>query len=744
MKKLLESLPQWTGSLDDDAPLPRGTKTQTGVLPESGLTYYWRKNDEPRDRVELVIAVRAGSIDETDDERGLAHVLEHHGFPGAQRGGRTRFSALRELEAHGVSFGAHQNASHVLRGDGLFLTCRRTSSGGRWSCWRRWSARRRRSTRPTSTRSARSCARRTGPAKYRAASQPLSRYSIAAQAGATSATRSRARRSRRASPSATSRSCARPGPRRSEGLRAATRPTPGHCVEIKIYGAFVLNHRVVLHASARRGCPMRSRSTSRPVHPTNWLISHRLCAARCPAVQARPARRAFAPYLRKGAARPWPARRRFPDLASAPPCLRAAAPRPRERPRTPRRRRPSPPCPWPSATRPRRRSADSGGGSLVTRQNVEPPAREARHGERAAVQLGVRRRAAARRAAARRRWHPGRDRQHAERRAPGPRPRRRRFAERVARRRREARPRHGGRAAHGAARDPGRPADAVEGTGPDRVVVAGRRGAGPLPARGAVRRRPRRGRARGGFAADRHRRGRPRGDRGHVPRGEPRRRRRGDAARAGLRWPWQAPHARGGARGRARTLLDDAAGGAVAATGLRRRRFFAPPTGERCRDKPAPASAERPRGAGALAGQRRHGHLRATDFKDDEVVLFGARPAACRGSAGAARGRETGDERAAARASPAPRRRRRAAALNDALGGRRVALGADIDAYRRIVGDCTADEVETLFGLLARLFANIRSAARPRRGPTSTRAATPCESGSATPARASRRSATSS
>ena len=139
----------------------------------------------------------------------------------------------------------------------------------------------------------------------------------------------------------------------------------------------------------------------------------------------------------------------------------------------------------------------------------EPPAREARHGERAAVQLGVRRRAAARRAAARLRWHPGRDRQHAERRAPGPRPRRRRLAERVARRRREARPRHGGRAAHGAARDPGRPADAVEGAGPDRVVVAGRRGAGPLPARGAVRRRPRRGRARGGFAADRHRRGRP-------------------------------------------------------------------------------------------------------------------------------------------------------------------------------------------------------------------------------------------
>ena len=110
VKKLLESLPQWTGSLDDDAPLPRGTKTQTGVLPESGLTYYWRKNDEPRDRVELVIAVRAGSIDETDDERGLAHVLEHLAFRARNEEEGTRFSALRELEAHGVSFGAHQNA----------------------------------------------------------------------------------------------------------------------------------------------------------------------------------------------------------------------------------------------------------------------------------------------------------------------------------------------------------------------------------------------------------------------------------------------------------------------------------------------------------------------------------------------------------------------------------------------------------------------------------------------------------
>ena len=104
VKKLIESLPQWTGSLDDDAPLPRGTKTQTGVLPESGLTYYWRKNDEPRDRVELVIAVRAGSIDETDDERGLAHVLEHLAFRARNEEDGTRFSALRELDGRRCQF----------------------------------------------------------------------------------------------------------------------------------------------------------------------------------------------------------------------------------------------------------------------------------------------------------------------------------------------------------------------------------------------------------------------------------------------------------------------------------------------------------------------------------------------------------------------------------------------------------------------------------------------------------------
>mmetsp|Transcript_16038 Transcript_16038/g.49625 ORF Transcript_16038/g.49625 Transcript_16038/m.49625 type:complete len:330 (-) Transcript_16038:41-1030(-) len=81
VEALLAGLPAWGDrSTDASAPLPVGSKTTTGVLPESGLRYYWRPNAEPRDRVELVVAVRAGSIDEEDEERGLAHVLEHLAF----------------------------------------------------------------------------------------------------------------------------------------------------------------------------------------------------------------------------------------------------------------------------------------------------------------------------------------------------------------------------------------------------------------------------------------------------------------------------------------------------------------------------------------------------------------------------------------------------------------------------------------------------------------------------------------
>ncbi|KAH8070472.1 M16 peptidase-like protein [Aureococcus anophagefferens] len=108
VKELVASLPAWEGSLAPDTSLPFASALQTGAL-DCGLRYYHRRNAEPRDRVELVVAVRAGSIDERDEERGLAHVLEHLASR-AQSDEDGSWGVLRELEAHGVKFGSHQNA----------------------------------------------------------------------------------------------------------------------------------------------------------------------------------------------------------------------------------------------------------------------------------------------------------------------------------------------------------------------------------------------------------------------------------------------------------------------------------------------------------------------------------------------------------------------------------------------------------------------------------------------------------
>lgn len=87
--------------------LPVDPAVRTGVLP-NGLTYYIRANSEPRDRVELRLAIDAGSVLESDDQRGLAHVLEHMAFNGT-----TNFEAhelVDYLESIGMRFGPDVNA----------------------------------------------------------------------------------------------------------------------------------------------------------------------------------------------------------------------------------------------------------------------------------------------------------------------------------------------------------------------------------------------------------------------------------------------------------------------------------------------------------------------------------------------------------------------------------------------------------------------------------------------------------
>ena len=89
------------------APLPRDAGIRAGTLP-NGLTYFLRHNPRPNNRVMLRLAVKAGSNDEADDQRGLAHLLEHMAFNGSARFKEGELVAY--LESIGAAFGPHVNA----------------------------------------------------------------------------------------------------------------------------------------------------------------------------------------------------------------------------------------------------------------------------------------------------------------------------------------------------------------------------------------------------------------------------------------------------------------------------------------------------------------------------------------------------------------------------------------------------------------------------------------------------------
>ena len=92
---------------DLNARLPLDKAIRTGTLP-NGMTFYIRKNSEPDDRAMMRLAVRAGSVDEADDQRGLAHVLEHMAFNGSKH--FPPGELVKYLESIGAQFGPHVNA----------------------------------------------------------------------------------------------------------------------------------------------------------------------------------------------------------------------------------------------------------------------------------------------------------------------------------------------------------------------------------------------------------------------------------------------------------------------------------------------------------------------------------------------------------------------------------------------------------------------------------------------------------
>lgn len=88
--------------------IPATERATFGALP-NGLRYVIMKNPEPPQRVSLRLHIDAGSLDEADDQRGVAHFLEHMVFNGSKNFPDPK-QLIPQMQRLGISFGAHANA----------------------------------------------------------------------------------------------------------------------------------------------------------------------------------------------------------------------------------------------------------------------------------------------------------------------------------------------------------------------------------------------------------------------------------------------------------------------------------------------------------------------------------------------------------------------------------------------------------------------------------------------------------
>ncbi|MFI1772432.1 M16 family metallopeptidase [Thalassobellus citreus] len=118
-------------SINLNDPLPVDNTIKKGVLP-NGMTYYIKSTDVVKDAATYYIIQNVGSILENEDQRGLAHFLEHMAFNGTKNfPGK---GLLNTLQKHGAVFGKDINAytsfdetvynlNNIPTKDGLVDTC---------------------------------------------------------------------------------------------------------------------------------------------------------------------------------------------------------------------------------------------------------------------------------------------------------------------------------------------------------------------------------------------------------------------------------------------------------------------------------------------------------------------------------------------------------------------------------------------------------------------------------------------
>ena len=101
----MEPAPHWPHAASDLAPDPG---VRFGTLP-NGMLYALQRNTTPSHQVSIRLRVAAGSMEEAEDQRGLAHLLEHMAFKGSTHVAEGEM--VKALERHGLAFGPDTNAA---------------------------------------------------------------------------------------------------------------------------------------------------------------------------------------------------------------------------------------------------------------------------------------------------------------------------------------------------------------------------------------------------------------------------------------------------------------------------------------------------------------------------------------------------------------------------------------------------------------------------------------------------------
>lgn len=111
---LLLSAIQPAAAQNLSAPIPVDPQLTHGTL-ANGLDYYILHNPRPAAKAELRLVVRAGSLNEADDQRGLAHLLEHMAFNGtAHFPKQTLNDQMQRMGIRGADLNAYTNFNETV------------------------------------------------------------------------------------------------------------------------------------------------------------------------------------------------------------------------------------------------------------------------------------------------------------------------------------------------------------------------------------------------------------------------------------------------------------------------------------------------------------------------------------------------------------------------------------------------------------------------------------------------------